>query len=62
LQELNISALFFQLLTAGLKFVLMKISLSDEHVDLSGNGVVWIHECQPTAVLPNMALTEGQVQ
>lgn len=42
--------------------MLMKISVSDKHVGLSGNGVVSSHESQHTAVLSNMALTDGQVQ
>jgi len=40
----------------------MRLSLSDKRVGLSVNGIVSIHRCQPTAVLPNMALTDGQVQ
>jgi len=47
----------FKLLTAGFEFVLMKISLSDNHAGLSGNDIVSIHQRHPTAVLPNMALT-----
>jgi hypothetical protein len=52
----------FKVLTSGLKFVLMQLSLSDERVGPSVNGAVLFSQCQPTAVLPNMALTDGQVQ
>jgi hypothetical protein len=52
----------FKVLTSGLKFVLMQLSLSDKRLGPSVNGIVLFEECQPTAVLPNMALTDGQVQ
>jgi hypothetical protein len=53
----------FKVLTSGLKFVLLQLAaLSDKRVGPSVNGTVLFNQRQPTAVLPNMALTEGKIQ
>lgn len=51
----------FKVLASGLIYVLLQLAaLSDKRVGPSVSDTVLFDQCQPTAVLPNMALTAGK--